>query len=149
MFHVTQQTALAEGTEHKMSDIRGRLSTLWIVIMFNMVYADILSFLNPEFLRALMTGYADGIRVTQQLVVGAAVMAEIPILMVLLARIMEPTVNRWANLVAIPLTAAFIIVGGSTSPHYLFLAAIELVCLALILRHVWRWPVDTSPAMSG
>jgi Sec-independent protein secretion pathway component TatC len=149
MVHMTQQTAVAEGTEHKMSDIRGRLSTLWIVIMFNMVYADILSFLNPELLRELMTGYAEGIRVTQQLLVGAAVMAEIPILMVLLARIMKPTVNRWANLVAIPLTAAFIIGGGSTSPHYLFLAAIEMACLALILRHVWRWRVDTSPTMTG
>jgi hypothetical protein len=149
LFHMTEQTAFAEGTEAKMSDIRGRLSTLWIVIMFNMVYADILSFLNPEFLRELMTGYAEGIRVTPQLLVGAAVMAEIPILMVFLARIMKPTVNRRANLVAIPLTAAFIIGGGSTSPHYLFLAAIELVCLALILRHVWRWQADTSPTMSG
>jgi hypothetical protein len=149
MFHMTERTALPEGTEAKMSDIRGRLSTLWIVIMFNMLYADILSFLNPEFLRELMTGYAEGIRVTQQLLVGAAVMAEIPILMVLLARIMKPTVNRRANFVAIPLTAAFIIGGGSTSPHYLFLAAIELVCLALILRNVWRWQVDTSPTVSG
>jgi len=149
MFHMTEQTTLAERYEAKMSDTPRTLSTLWIVIMFNMVYADILSFLNPEFLRGLMTGYAEGIRVTQQLLVGAAVMAEIPILMVLLARIMKPTVNRWANLVAIPLTAAFIIGGGSASPHYLFLAAIELACLALILRHVWRWRVDTSPTMSG
>jgi len=114
--------------------------------MLNMIYADILSFLNPELLRELTTtGYADGIRVTQQLVVGAALMGEIPILMVWLARILKPAVNRWANLVAAPLTAAFIIGGGSTSPHYLFLAAIELVCLALILRYAWRWRVDTSP----
>jgi hypothetical protein len=76
-------------------------------------------------------------------------MVEIPILMVLLARIMKPTVNRWANFAAVPLTAAFIIGGGSTSPHYLFLAAIEFMCLALILRHVWRWRVDTSPAVNG
>ena len=132
-----------------MSDLRGRLSALWIVIMLNMLYADILSFLNPELLRELMTGYAEGIRVTQQLQVGAAVMGEIPILMVLLARIMKPAVNRWANFVAVPLAAAFIIGGGSTDPHYLFLAAIELVCLALILRLVWRWRVDTSATVSA
>jgi len=52
-------------------------------------------------------------------------------------------VNRWANVVAVPLTAAFIIAGGSTSPHYLFLATMELVFLALILRQVWRWRVNT------
>jgi hypothetical protein len=149
MFHMTERTALAEGTETKTSDIPRRLSALWIVVMLNMIYADILSFLQPELLRGLMTGHAEGIRVTQQLLVGAAVMGEIPILMVLLARIMKPTANRWANFAAVPLTAAFIISGGSTSPHYLFLAAIEFSCLALILRHVWRWRVDTSSTASG
>ena len=148
MFHMMKRTALAEGTETQMSDIRRKLSALWIVVMLNMIYADILSFLKPELLRELMTGYAEGIRVTQQLVVGAAIMGEIPILMVLLARIMKPTANRWANFAAVPLTAAFIIGGGSTSPHYLFLAAIELMCLALILRLIWRWRVDTSPTAS-
>lgn len=131
-----------------MGDIREKLSTLWIVVMLNMIYADILSFLNPEFLRGLMTGYAEGVRVTQQLLVGAAVMVEIPILMVLLSRILKPAVNRWVNLVAVALTTAFIIVGGSAKPHYLFLATIELACLAIILRHAWRWRVETPLTMS-
>jgi MFS family permease len=132
-----------------MSDTRGRVSTLWIVILFNMLYADVLSFLNPEFLRELMTGYAEGIRVTQRFLVGAAVIAEIPILMVVLTRILKPAVNRWANFAAVPLTAAFTIGGGSTSPHYLFLAGIELVCLALILRHAWRWREDSTRITGG
>jgi uncharacterized protein DUF6326 len=148
MFHMTERTALAEGTEAKMTDVRGRISTLWIVVMFNMLYADILSFLNPEFLRGLMTGYAEGTRVTQPLLVGSAVMVEIPILMVLLARIMKPRVNRWANFVAVPLTAAFIIGGGSTRPHYLLLAGMELVFLALLMWYAWRWRVGTSAAVS-
>jgi hypothetical protein len=137
-----------KGAEVKMSDIREKLSALWIVVLLNMVFADILGFLNPEFLRGLMTGYAEGVRVTQQLLVGSAVMVEIPILMVLLSRILKPTVNRWANFVAVPLTTAFIIVGGSTKPHYLLLAAMELVCLALILRHAWQWRGKTSPTVS-
>jgi Family of unknown function (DUF6326) len=131
-----------------MSDTQVRLSTLWIVVMLNMIYADILSFLNPEFLRGLMTGYAEGIRVTQPLLVGSAVMVQIPILMVLLSRVLKPRANRRANFVAIPLTAAFIIGGGSARPHYLFIATIELVCLALVLRHAWRWRAQTSPTTS-
>jgi hypothetical protein len=126
-----------------MNDIREKLSTLWIIVLFNMIFADILGFLNPELLRGLMTGYAEGTRITPQLLVGSAVMVEIPILMVLLSRTLKPTMNRWANFVAIPLTTAFIIVGGSASPHYLFLAAMELTCLALILRHTLRWSVET------
>jgi hypothetical protein len=127
-----------------MSDIRAKLSTLWIVVLFTMLYADILSFLRPEFLRGLLTGYAEDVRVTQPLLVASAVVVEIPIVMVALSRLLKPTVNRWANFVATALTATFIVVGGSTSPHYLFLAAIELVCLALILRDTWRWRVETS-----
>jgi hypothetical protein len=138
---MTERTALAEGTAPTTSDVRGTVSTLWIVVMFTLIYADILSFLSPELLRGIMTGYADGVRITQQLVVGSAVIGEIPILMVFLSRVLKPSVNRWANLVAVPLTAAFIIGGGSTTPHYLFLASVELVCLALIVRYVWRWRV--------
>jgi hypothetical protein len=136
---MTDRTALTEGTEATTTDLRARLSTLWIVVMLNMIYADILSFLRPELLRGLMTtGYAEGVRVTTPLLVASAIMVEIPIVMVWLARTANPTLNRRASFVAIPLTVAFIIGGGSTSPHYLFLATIELVCLAAILRHVWR-----------
>src|SRR5204863_1049226 len=117
--------------------VRVQLSTLWIVVMFNMLYADVLSFLNPKFLSGVLTGYAEGTRVTPELLLGSAVMLEVPIMMVLLARTLKPAVNRWVNVVAVVLTAAFVIGGGSTRPHYLFLAAVEMVCLALIVRHAW------------
>jgi hypothetical protein len=78
--YMARKTA-EKGTEAKMSDIRGKLSTLWIVVMFNMLYADVLSFLNPELLRGLMTGYAEGIRVTQQLLVGGWKRPRTPVLM--------------------------------------------------------------------
>ncbi|GIH22854.1 hypothetical protein Aph01nite_11640 [Acrocarpospora phusangensis] len=129
-----------------MIDVRARLATLWIVVLLNMIYADVLSFLNAEFLRGLLTGYAEGIRITQPLLVASAVMLEIPIMMVLLSRVLNRTANRRANLVASPLTAAFIVGAGSTSPHYLFLAAVELVCLSLILRYAWQWHAEAPHA---
>jgi len=67
-------------------------------------------------------------------------MVEIPILMVLLSRTLPPGMNRRINFVAAPLTAAFVIGGGSTRPHYLVLAAVELVLLGLIGWQAWRWP---------
>jgi hypothetical protein len=133
-----------------MTDIRARLSTLWIVVMLNMIYADILSFLDAAFLRGLTMGHADGVRVTWQLQLGAAVIVEIPILMVLLARTLTPPANRRVHLVAVPLTAAFIVGGGSTRPHYMLIAAVELVLLAVILRTAWRLPAEGSgPGVQG
>jgi hypothetical protein len=146
---VTRLLDVQKGAEVDMSDMREKLSTLWVVVMLNMLAADILGFLTPELLRGLLTGYAEGTRVTQRLLVACAIMIEIPILMVLLSRVLKPTVNRRANFVAVPLTAAFILVGGSARPHYLFLAAVELVFLALILRHAWRWRAETSSTVSS
>ncbi|WP_432973684.1 DUF6326 family protein [Dactylosporangium sp. CA-233914] len=76
-----------------------------------MIYTDIVSYLDPELLRGIMSGYADGTRITQTLLVAAAVTGEIPILMVLLSRVLKPTVSRWANV------AAMLVQVGAASVH--------------------------------
>ena len=43
--------------------VRARLSTLWVVVMFNMVFADILTFIKPGALQELWAGQA-GVQVT-------------------------------------------------------------------------------------
>jgi len=35
----------------------------------------------------------------------------------------------------------FIVGGGSTTPHYLFIAAVEVACLLAIIWKALRWPV--------
>ena len=47
----TIKSAPGMGTKEK-------ISTLWIVVMFNMAFADILSFITPGALQEIMTGYA-------------------------------------------------------------------------------------------
>jgi len=39
-----------------MDDIRERLSHLWIFVLFNMIFADILGFMNPGDLEAILNG---------------------------------------------------------------------------------------------
>ena len=46
-----------------MNDIGTRLSTLWVVVMFNMVFADILSFIKPGVLQEMWAGEG-GVQVT-------------------------------------------------------------------------------------
>ena len=69
-----------------MIDMKVRLSTLWIVVMFNIVFADILSFISPGFLEEVMTGYAGEIQITEGLLLVFAVILEIPIAMIFLSR---------------------------------------------------------------
>ena len=46
---MTTNTSLAEPTT-----ARAWLSTLWIFVLFNMIFADIYSFLNPGFLQGVL-----------------------------------------------------------------------------------------------
>jgi hypothetical protein len=47
--------------------------------------------------------------------------------------------NRWANILVALFTIAFVAGGGSAYPHYLFIAAVEIVCLLAIIGIAWRW----------
>lgn len=80
-------------------DMRARLSTLWVVVMFNMVFADILTFITPGALETLWAGQA-GVQITDGLLLAFAILLEIPIAMIFLSRILRSEANRWANTAA-------------------------------------------------
>jgi Sec-independent protein secretion pathway component TatC len=122
----------------KMEDMKVKLSTLWIFVMFNMAFADIVGFMNPGALEDIMSGGV-GIEITQGLLLVFSLILEIPIAMIFLSRILKYRVNRWANIVASAITILFVIGGGNTSLSYMFFAAIEVVCMSLIVWFAWKW----------
>ena len=113
-----------------------RLSTLWVVVMFNMVFADILTFIMPGKLQELWAGQA-GVHITPGLLLAFALLIEIPLAMIFASRVLKPRANRWANTMAAVVTTAFVVGGGSLAPHYVFFAAVEVACMALIVWSVW------------
>ncbi len=64
----------------KMEDMKAKLSTLWVVVMFNLLAADILSLYIPGALEE-MAEFAGEIPITQ-LMLGGAIMMEISIAMI-------------------------------------------------------------------
>ena len=117
-------------------NLGARLSTLWVVVMFNMVFADILTFIKPGALQELWAGQA-GVHVTPGLLLVFALLLEIPIAMIFVSRILRRVPNRWANTVAAVITTAFVVGGGSLNLHYVFFATVEVACMALIVWSVW------------
>jgi hypothetical protein len=78
---------------------------------------------------------------------------EIPMAMILLSRILKPTANRWANIVAgIIETAAVLLTSfilpafhlTGTSSYYMFFGALEVACTSLIVWYASRWPRETA-----
>ena len=121
----------------KKIETKTLLSTLWIVVMINMLKADILSLFIPGAAEELARTAGD--TPIPLLMLGGAVMMEISTLMILLSRVLKYRVNRWANIITSLITIAFVIGGRVSYPHYLFIAAVEVVCLLLIIWFAWTW----------
>jgi len=43
------------------------------------------------------------------------------------------------NIITAIITIAFVVGPGSSYPHYIFIATIEVVCLLLIIWNAWKW----------
>lgn len=131
----------------QVDGMRVRLSTLWLFLLFNMVFADIFSFMYPGSLEQIMAGSADGTTVTPELLLIAAMVTEISIAMILLSRFLKPAANRWANLICGVITILWVIGGGSLTLPYIWFASIEVVSAFVIIWLAWKWRIpEAQPA---
>src|SRR5512134_340282 len=120
-------------TPVKKIDTKVLLSTLWIVVMINMLKADILSLYIPGAAEELArTSASSGASIPQLMLVGA-IMGQLGIAMIVLSRVLKYGVNRWANIVVGVITIAYIWGGMASYPHYIFIATVETLCLLLIV----------------
>jgi uncharacterized protein DUF6326 len=88
----------------EMKDRKAMLSLLWIFVMFNFTYADILTLyfnnvLQKEAWKLFQSGTVGSVHITQGFVLLGAVLLETAIAMVLLSRVLKYRVNRWANII--------------------------------------------------
>ena len=116
-------------------DTKVKLSTLWIAIMFNLLFADILSIM-VELVNKNTLDIIGEIKSTMAI---AAVVTNIPILMIYFARQLNYKANRILNIIAGLVTIIFVIGGGSLTPHYIICASIEVVLLVMIIWTAWKW----------
>lgn len=123
----------------KKIDTKTLLSTLWVVVMINMLKADILSLYTPGSVEELAKTSASTGTPIPQLMLGGAIMMEISIAMIILSRVLTYGVNRWINIIVSLITIVFVVGGGVSYPHYIFIAAVEVICLLLVIWFAWKW----------
>ncbi len=123
----------------KKIDTKDLLSTLWIVVMINMLKADILSLNIPGAAEEVARTAASAGASIPQLMLGGAIIMEMAIAMIILSRVLKYGINRWANIIVSLMTIVFIIGGGASYPHYIFIATVEVICLLLIIWFAWKW----------
>ena len=119
------------------------LSLLWIFLLFNMVYADIISLMDP--VSPIRKAIAGAPLPPGGLIAGAVLM-ETPIAMLLFARVLKYGVNRWLNIIIAAINLVAVVTGGR-GLYYFFFASIEVLCLASIIWLAIRWQnPETAPA---
>jgi len=120
-----------------------KLSTLWIFVTVNYIFCDVVTLMNPEDLKQIITGTVGDLQMTEGFLLGAAILMEIPFAMILLARFLPYRANRWANIIAgtimTVVQVASLFVGGGLTLHYIFYSIIEIACTAIIVWVAWRW----------
>jgi hypothetical protein len=117
------------------TDMKVKLSTLWIVVMMNMIYADIYSIMI-ELVNKDTLNIPGDVKVIMAI---AAIVTNIPILMIYLSRVLKYEANRRVNIIAGILTIIYVIGGGDLAPHYFIVASIEIIILLVIIVNSWKW----------
>lgn len=121
------------------------LSTLWLFVLLNIIFRDLHQMVKVDFIEEILTGSVNGIRITDELMLLGGFLAEIPILMVLLSRILNRNANKWANIIAGIITIAVF----ATGIPYLdiddaFHMAIETAAILWIFRIAWKLPIQDN-----
>lgn len=119
----------------KAADLKARLSTLWIVVLINMIFADIFSIM----VELVNGGTLDIPGEVKTVMAVAAICTNVPIMMIYFSRVLTYRFNRMANIFSAFFTILYVVGGGSTAPHYLILASIEILFLLLIIHKAWNW----------
>ena len=119
----------------KSLEMKTKLSTLWIVVMFNMLFADIFTIM-VEFVDTNGIYLPGEVKIVMAI---AAFVTNIPILMIYFSRIMPYKLNRICNIVAGIFTIIYVIGGGSITPHYIIIASIEVILLIMVIINAWKW----------
>jgi hypothetical protein len=135
----TSDERAGPGRSGTLTGMTTKISTLWIVVLFNMLFADILNFITPGTLEELGTGYAGSLQITPGILLLFAFLLEIPMAMIFLSRVLKYRTNRIVNIVACVVTIVFTTAGGTANLHYVFFATVEVACMLLIMWYAWKW----------
>jgi hypothetical protein len=142
---MTTETTL----EPSKVNVRVKISALWASMLFVFVYVDLFSLYRSDVRADIEAGEVAGFTINQSFLLGTTAYVVIPSLMVFLALILRPRVNRIANIALGTLYALTIVAGAVGEWNYYILgSAIEVALLAAIVYYARTWPKETSPASS-
>jgi hypothetical protein len=116
-------------------------------MLFVFAYVDLFSLYRPDFRADLEAAEVGGFTVNQSFLLGTTAYVVIPSLMVFSTLVLQPRLNRVANIVLGIVYIVTIVIGavGEWS-YYIFGSVVEVALLAAIVYYAWTWPKQAPPA---
>jgi hypothetical protein len=115
-----------------------RLFVLWVFVLINMAYADILSLMDSTSpIRNVMAGNP----LPEGGFLAGAILMETAMAMLLLTWVLPYKANRLVNIL-IAVINIFAVVTGGHGVYYLFFASLEAAAMLLIIWYSWKWKLE-------
>ena len=124
-------------------NVRIKISALWASMLFVFAYVDLFSLYRRDFRADLEAGEVSGFKINQSFLLGTTVYVVVASLMVFVAVVLRPRVNRVAN-IALATAYALTIIAGAVGEwgYYILGSAVEVALLAAIVYYAWTWPKE-------
>jgi hypothetical protein len=130
------------GHEGGRTDVKARLSLLWIFVTVNYIFCDVFTLMYSEELKRVLSGTIGQIEVTQGFLLAFAVLMEIPMVMIVLSRVLKYRTSRLTSIIAgilLTLVQAWSLFTGTPTLHYVFFSIVEIATTLFIVWTALRW----------
>ncbi len=125
------------------------LSALWLFILLNIIFRDIHQFVLASHLEMILTGYYNGIEITEGLMLLGGLVVQVPIAMVLFSLLLTRRFGRPVTILAAIITTGTLLSSAPTDMDDTFHLVIELAALVAILWIAWTWPEHRHAAQKA
>jgi Family of unknown function (DUF6326) len=129
--------------------VKLKLAASWAALMFLYAYGDVFAYFRPGFIEDVMAGEVFAFEINQVFLVAISIYVAIPAAMVFLSLVLQPRVNRWANIVLGAAYGVTILLSniGEDYVYYVFLSVVEVAFAALVVWYAWKWPRRSLPSV--
>lgn len=140
---MSETSSIKTALQNSKVDVKLKLAALWAATMFCYLYGDYFELYVPGKLSSMIDGKILPLGpVTQGILSGTSTMMAIQSVMVFLALVMTPPINKWVNIVfglVFALIVTLVITQGGWM-FYKLLGAVEIALLLGIVWQAWSWP---------
>ncbi|MDH3682347.1 MAG: DUF6326 family protein [Acidimicrobiia bacterium] len=112
---------------------RATLSSLWIFVQLSTLVQEMHEIVEPGWIDEVRGGTLNGTDITDELLVGAGLVMQIPLLMIVLNHVLPAHINKWANTVIALITAIALLTMTSDPDDVLFALTKGTALLAIVV----------------